>query len=99
MFRPITGTQFNCFSGTQVQALTQQALLAAVWRKLSPLEGSINLFYYYKSTNTEAEGSVFFMNSGCLAHTEPSRGLAFAAVGVCEQVLDLLVLLVQMYKY
>ena len=74
----------------------QQALLAAFWRTLNPLEGSIYLFYY-KSTNTDAEG--FFFLSGCLAHTEPPRGLADAAVGVCEQVLDLLVLLVQTCKY
>ena len=86
-------------TSTKVQTLTQQALLAAVWHTLNPLEGSIYLFYYCKSTNTDADGSAVVFFSGCLAHTESSRGLADAAVGVCEQVLDLLVLLVQTYKY
>jgi hypothetical protein len=50
--RPL-GTHFACFTGTKAQRLTQKALC----RGHAPLRYSLYLLYWYKSTNTDAEGA------------------------------------------
>ncbi len=50
------GTQFTCFTSTQVQILSCDG--AALARNaLQALRYSIYLLYWYKSTNTDAEGA------------------------------------------
>jgi hypothetical protein len=47
---PGTGTQFTGFTGTKVQTLTQKALLGCG-------RYSVYWLYWYKSTNTDADGA------------------------------------------
>ena len=53
-----SGTQFTCFTGTKAQILTQKALLDDYLYAL-PLCARYSgfLLYWYKSTNTDAEGA------------------------------------------
>jgi hypothetical protein len=65
---------FTCFTGTKVRILTQKALLVA--GALNLVGG--NLLYWYKSTNTDAEGAASRWRA------ESGRGelLVRAALGV-----------------
>jgi hypothetical protein len=47
------GTQFTCFTGTKVQIMTQKDLV----RITHMSRYSVYLLYWYKSTNTDAEGA------------------------------------------
>jgi len=55
----VLGTNFTCFTSTRVQILTQEALLGGRQCRvcLKNLQmNSVDLLYWYKSENTDAEG-------------------------------------------
>ena len=55
------GTQFTCFTGTKVQILTQEALVGCILgHEIIGIKVHIltqKALYWYKSTNTDAEGA------------------------------------------